>query len=202
MKLCEAPIDVLRGAIRSYQKAEHPPTGTMKAQQLIEYMRAHPKASKMIPKSYRQDRQSEIPLSIVRRTILAYRRKHHPAPSKLRRAELERYMRKAKIRPVGKELAKLKRDKCEKSDSIDNVVTLNPKRTKKKLDMDRVMALADSDSDDEPVPVARRTRGRPRGSKKKKSGVSTAGLRAVNQMLPDLEARAVQLDADDDSLAW
>jgi hypothetical protein len=201
MKLCEAPIDVLRGAIRSYQKAEHPPTGKMKAEQLIEYMRAHPKASKMIPKSYRQDRQSEIPLSIVRRTILAYRRKHHPAPSKLRRAELERYMRKAKIRPVGKELAKLKRDKCEKSDSIDNVVTLNPKRAKQKLDMDRVLALADSDSDEEPVPVPKRTRGRPKG-KKKKSGVSNAGLRAVNQLLPDLESRAVQMDADDDSLAW
>jgi hypothetical protein len=202
MKLCEAPIDVLRGAIRSYQKAEHPPTGKMKAEQLIEYMRAHPKASKMIPKSYREDKQADIPLSIVRRTILAYRRKHHPAPSRMRRAELERYMRKAKIRPIGKELAKLKRDKCEKPDSIDNVVTLNPKRAKKKLDMDRVMALADSDSDDEPVPVARRTRGRPKGSKKKKSGVSNAGLRAVNQMLPDLESRAVQMDADDDSLAW
>ena len=201
MKLCEAPIDVLRGAIRSYQKAEHPPTGKMKTEQLIEYMRAHPKASKMIPKSYRQDRQSEIPLSIVRRTILAYRRKHHPAPSKLRRAELERYMRKAKIRPVGKELAKLKRDKCEKSGSIDNVVTLNPKRAKKKLDMDRVLALADSDSDEEPVPVPKRTRGRPKG-KKKKSGVSNAGLRAVNQLLPDLESRAVQMDANDDSLAW
>ena len=200
MKLCEAPIDVLRGAIRSYQKAEHPPTGKMKAEQLIEYMRAHPKASQMIPKSYRQDKQADIPLSIVRRSILAYRRKHHPAPSRMRRAELERYMRKAKIRPIGKELARLKRDKCEPG-SIDNVVTLNPKRAKKKLDMDRVLALADSDSDEE-VPVARRTRGRPRGSKKKKSGVSTAGLRAVNQLLPDLESRAVQMDADDDSLAW
>ena len=201
MKLCEAPIDVLRGAIRSYQKAEHPPTGKMKAEQLIEYMRAHPKASKMIPKSYREDKQADIPLSIVRRTILAYRRKHHPAPSRMRRAELERYMRKAKIRPIGKELAKLKRDKCEKSDSIDNVVTLNPKRAKQKLDMDRVLALADSDSDEEPVPVPKRTRGRPKG-KKKKSGVSNAGLRAVNQILPNLEARAVQMDADDDSLAW
>ena len=201
MKLCEAPIDVLRGAIRSYQKAEHPPTGKMKTEQLIEYMRAHPKASQMIPKSYRQDKQADIPLSIVRRTILAYRRKHHPAPSRMRRADLERYMRRAKIRPVGKELARLKRDKCEPG-SIDNVVTLNPKRAKKKLDMDRVMALADTDSDDEPVPVARRTRGRPKGSKKKKSGVSNAGLRAVNQMLPDLESRAVQMDADDDSLAW
>ena len=108
-------------------------------------------------------------------------------------------MRKAKIRPVGKELAKLKRDKCEKSGSIDNVVTLNPKRAKQKLDMDRVLALADSD--EEPVPVPKRTRGRPKG-KQKKSGVSNAGLRAVNQLLPDLESRAVQMDADDDSLAW
>ena len=82
------------------------------------------------------------------------------------------------------------------------MVTLNPKRAKKKLDMDRVLALADSDSDEEPVPVPKRTRGRPKGSKKKKSGVSNAGLRAVNQMLPDLESRAVQMDADDDSLAW
>ena len=201
MKLCEAPVDVLRGAIRSYQKAEHPPTGKMKAEQLIEYMRAHPKASQMIPKSYRQDKQADIPLSIVRRSILAYRRKHHPAPSRMRRAELERYMRKAKIRPIGKELARLKRDKCEPG-SIDNVVTLNPKRAKKKLDMDRVLALADSDSDEEPVPVPKRTRGRPKGSKKKKSGVSNAGLRAVNQMLPDLESRAVQMDANDDSIAW
>ena len=80
-------------------------------------------------------------------------------------------MRKAKIRPVGKELAKLKRDKCEKAGVVDSEVTLKPKTKRKKLDMDRVLALADSDSDDEPVPVARRTRGRPKGSKKKKSGV-------------------------------
>ena len=201
MKLCEAPIDVLRGAIKTYQKNEHGPTGKMNVDALVAYMLSNPKARAMIPKSYRQDRQADIPLSIVRRSILAYRRKHHPAASRMRRAELEAYMRRVKIRPVGKELAKLKRDKCEKAGVVDSEVTLKPKTKRKKLDMDRVMALADTDSDDEPVPVARRTRGRPKGSKKKKSGVSTAGLRAVNQMLPDLEARAVQLDADD-SLAW
>ena len=106
MKLCEAPIDILRGAIMTYQKTEHPPTGKMTPAELVEYMRAHPKARKMLPKSYRLDKQADIPLSIVRKTILAYRRKHHPAPSKLRRAELERYMRRVKIKPVGKELPK------------------------------------------------------------------------------------------------
>ena len=70
MKLCEAPIDVLRGAIRTYQRTEHPATGKMGAEELVEYMRAHPKARKMIPKSYRQDQQADIPLSIVRKTIL------------------------------------------------------------------------------------------------------------------------------------
>ena len=201
MKLCEAPIDVLRGAIKTYQKTEHGPTGKMNADALVAYMQSNPKARAMIPKSYRADRQTDIPLSIVRRSILAYRRKHHPAASRMRRAELEAYMRRVKIRPVGKELAKLKRDKCEKAGVVDSEVTLKPKTKRKKLDMDRVLALADSDSDEE-VPVPKRTRGRPKGSKKKKSGVSNAGLRAVNQMLPDLESRAVQMDADDDSLAW
>ena len=75
------------------------------------------------------------------------------------------YMRRVKIRPVGKELAKLKRDQCKKPGVVDNEVTLKPKTKRKKLDMDRVLALADSDSDEEPMPVAKRTRGRPKGSK-------------------------------------
>ena len=65
------------------------------------------------------DQQADIPLSIVRKTILDYRRKHHPAPSKLRRAELERYMRRVKIKPVGKELQKLKRDHCVKKGEVN-----------------------------------------------------------------------------------
>ena len=36
----------------------------MGAEELVEYMQAHPKARKMIPKSYRQDKQADIPLSI------------------------------------------------------------------------------------------------------------------------------------------
>ena len=82
MKLCEAPIDVLRGAIKTYQKTEHGPTGKMNADALVAYMQSNPKARAMIPKSYRADRQTDIPLSIVRRSILAYRRKHHPAASR------------------------------------------------------------------------------------------------------------------------
>ena len=212
MKLCEAPIDVLRGAIRTYQRTEHPATGKMGAEELVEYMRAHPKARKMIPKSYRQDKQADIPLSIVRKTILQYRRKHHPAPSKLRRAELERYMRRVKIKPVGKELSKLKRDHCPKKGEVnEDAVILSAehapaseklsapvkgpkKKAKKKLDMARVMALAD-DSDDEPPPPKRR-RGRPRKVKGK-----TEGQRTEAEILQGLEARAAQMD-EDTSLAW
>ena len=195
MKLCEAPIDVLRGAIRTYQKSEHPTTGKMNAEELVEYMRAHPKARKMIPKSYRQDKQADIPLSIVRKTILQYRRKHHPAPSKLRRAELEKYMRRVKIKIVGKELQKLKRDHCDKPVVVDEEVSLNPRKKKKKLDMARVQALAD-DSDEEPAPPPKRRRGRPRKLKGK-----TEGQQMEAEMLQGLEARATQMD-EDTSLAW
>ena len=193
MKLCEAPIDVLRGAISTYQKAEHPPVTKMKAEELIEYFRMHPKARKMIPKTYRVDKQADIPLSIVRKTILQYRRKHHPAPSKLRRAELEKYMRRVKIKPVGKELQKLKRDHCDKPVVVDEEV--NPRKKKKKLDMARVQALAD-DSDEEPAPPPKRRRGRPRKLKGK-----TEGQQMEAEMLQGLEARAAQMD-EDTSLAW
>jgi hypothetical protein len=88
MKLCEAPIDILRGAIRSYQSDEHPATGKMDADALLAYTRKYKKARLMIPKTYRDNRETDIPLSIVRKTILAYRRKHHPAASRMRRAEL------------------------------------------------------------------------------------------------------------------
>ena len=213
MKLCEAPIDVLRGAISTYQRAEHPPVTKMKAEELIEYFRMHPKARKMIPKTYRVDKQADIPLSIVRKTILAYRRKHHPAPSKLPRAELERYMRRVKIKPVGKELQKLKRDKCVKKGEInEDAVILSAehapaseklsapvkgpkKKARKKLDMTRVMALAD-DSDEEPAPPPKRRRGRPRKVKGK-----TEGQQMEAEMLQGLEARAAQMD-EDTSLAW
>jgi hypothetical protein len=183
MKLCEAPIDVLRGAIKTYQKTEHGPTGKMNADALIAYMKANPKAKAMIPKSYRADKQADIPLSIVRRSILAYRRKYHPAPSRMRRAELEAYMTRVKIRPVGKELQKLKRDKCEEPG----------------LDMDRLMALADSDTDEEvvsaPTPVKRK-RGRPH-----KVRQSTAGQKIEGRMLRNLAGRAAEMD-EDTSLAW
>ena len=204
MKLCEAPIDVLRGAIRTYQKTEHPTTGKMNAEELVEYMRAHPKARKMIPKSYRQDKQADIPLSIVRKTILQYRRKHHPAPSKLRRAELERYMRRVKIKPVGKELQKLKRDHCDKPVVVDEEVSLNPRRNKRRKASvsaeDEVIASAQELS--EPVTgPKKKKRGRPRKAKQPSVLNPDAGARAVQSMLPDLESRAALMD-DDDSLAW
>ena len=203
MKLCEAPIDVLRGAIRTFQKTEHPPTGKMTSAELVEYMRAHPKARKMIPKTYRQDKQADIPLSIVRKTILTYRRKHHPAPSKLRRAELEKYMRRVKIKPVGKTLPKLKRDHCDKPVVIDEEVSLNPRRSKRRQSVsaeDEVIASAHELS--EPVTgPKKKKRGRPRKAKQPSVLNPDAGARAVQSMLPDLEARAAQMD-EDDSLAW
>ena len=204
MKLCEAPIDILRGAIRTYQKTEHPPTGKMNAEELIEYFRMHPKARKMIPKTYRVDKQADIPLSIVRKTILQYRRKHHPAPSKLRRAELERYMRRVKIKPVGKELQKLKRDHCDKPVVVDEEVSLNPRRNKRRKASvsaeDEVIASAQELS--EPVTgPKKKKRGRPRKAKQPSVLNPNAGARAVQSMLPDLESRAMQMD-EDDSLAW
>ena len=204
MKLCEAPIDILRGAIRTYQRTEHPPTGKMTSAELVEYMRAHPKARKMIPKTFRQNQQADIPLSIVRKTILAYRRKHHPAPSKLRRAELERYMRRVKIKAVGKELPKLKRDHCDKPVVVDAEVSLNPRRNKRRKASvsaeDEVIASAQELS--EPVTgPKKKKRGRPRKAKQPSVLNPDAGARAVQSMLPDLESRAAQMD-DDDSLAW
>ena len=204
MKLCEAPIDVLRGAIRTFQKTEHPPVGKMKAEELIEYFRMHPKARKMIPKTYRQDQQADIPLSIVRKTILAYRRKHHPAPSKLRRAELERYMRRVRIKPVDKELQKLKRDHCDKPVVVDEEISLNPRRSKRRKASvsaeDEVIASAQELS--EPVTgPKKKKRGRPRKAKQPSVLNPDAGARAVQSMLPDLESRAAQMD-EDDSLAW
>ena len=204
MKLCEAPIDILRGAIRTYQRTEHPPTGKMTSAELVEYMRAHPKARKMIPKTFRQNQQADIPLSIVRKTILAYRRKHHPAPSKLRRAELERYMRRVKIKAVGKELPKLKRDHCDKPVVVDAEVSLNPRRNKRRKASvsaeDEVIASAQELS--EPVTgPKKKKRGRPRKAKQPSVLNPDAGARAVQSMLPDLESRAALMD-DDDSLAW
>ena len=190
MRLCEAPIDVLRGAIRSYQADEHPPTGKMKADDLVAYMKAHKKARQMLPKVYRENKQVEIPLSVVRKTILAYRRKHHPAASRMRRAELEAYLRRVKIKPVGKELPKLKRDHCDKPDK--------PRRSKRlATPADEEEFIAAASELTAPTPKKRK-RGRPR----KSTLLNTdAGARAVEQMLPDLEARAAQMD-EDDTLAW
>jgi hypothetical protein len=196
MKLCEAPIDVLRGAIRSYQSDEHPPTGKMSAEDLVAYMKAYKKARQMLPKVYRADKDREIPLSIVRKTILAYRRKHHPAASRMRRAELEAYLRRVKIKPIGKELPKLKRDHCDKP-----AETPQPRRSKRKqasvADEEAIIAAASELT--EPVTgPKKRKRGRPRKSTLLNTN---AGARAVQDMLPDLEARAAQMD-EDDSLAW
>jgi len=188
MKLCEAPIDVLRGAIRSYQADQHPATGKMNAEALVAYMRVHKKARMMLPKTYRQDKEADIPLSLVRKTILDYRRKYHPAASRMRRAELEAYMRRVKIKPVGKELQKLKRNQCQKPGDVDDQAVI-----------DAATTGPASQRIDAPIKgPKKRKRGRPR----KLTLLNTdAGARAVQDMLPDLEARAAQMD-EDDSLAW
>jgi hypothetical protein len=196
MKLCEAPIDVLRGAIRSYQQDEHPATGKMDADALLAYTRKYKKARLMIPKTYRDNRETDIPLSIVRQTILKYRRKHHPAASRMRRAELETYMRRVKIKPIGKELPKLKRDHCDKPQAPQ----LRRSKRKQASVADEEAIIAAASELTEPVtgPKKKKKRGRPR----KSTLLNTdAGLRAVEQMLPDLEQRAAQMD-EDDSLAW
>ena len=96
-----------------------------------------------------------------------------------------------KIKPVGKELPKLKRDHCDKPDK--------PRRSKRlatPADEDEFIAAASELT----APTPKKKRGRPR---KKSTVLNTdAGARAVEQMLPDLEARAAQMDAEDDSLAW
>jgi hypothetical protein len=189
MKLCEAPIDVLRSAIRSYQADQHPPTGKMDADALLAYTRKYKKARLMIPKTYRDNRETDIPLSIVRKTILDYRRKHHPAASRMRRAELEAYMRRVKIKPVGKELPKLKRNQCQKPGDVDEQAVI-----------DAATTGPASQRIDAPIkgPKKKKKRGRPR----KSTLLNTdAGARAVQDMLPDLEARAAAMD-EDDSLAW
>ena len=130
----------------------------------------------------------------------------------MRRAELERYMRRVKIKPVGKELQKLKRDHCVKQGEVNEEAVIlsaehapaseklsapvkGPKKKgKKKLDMARVQALADSD--EEPAPPPKRRRGRPRKVKGK-----TEGQRTEAEILQGLEARAARMD-EDTSLAW
>jgi hypothetical protein len=196
-KLCEYPIDVLRGAIRSYREDQHPPTGKMGAEALVTYMREHKKARMMLPKSYRQDKEADIPLSLVRKTILDYRRKYHPAPSRMRRAELESYLRRVKIKPVGKELPKLKRDQCVKPTEAPQ-----PRRSKRKqasvADEEAIIAAASELTEPVTGPKKKKKRGRPR----KSTLLNTdAGARAVENLLPDLEARAAAMD-EDDSLAW
>jgi hypothetical protein len=188
MKLCEAPIDILRGAIRTYQSEQHPATGKMNADALVDYMKQHKKARTMLPKAYRDNKDVSIPLSIVRKTILDYRRKYHPKPSGMRRADLERYMRRVKIKPVGKELPKLKRDQCQKPGDVDDQAVIDAATT---------------------GPASQRIDAPIKGPKKKKRGRprkptllnTDAGARAVEKLLPDLEARAAQMD-EDDSLAW
>ena len=70
MKLCEAPIDVLRQTVKDYQRSEHPVTGKMEADELVDYMKRHPRAKAMLPKVYKDNPEQTIPLSIVRQTIL------------------------------------------------------------------------------------------------------------------------------------
>jgi hypothetical protein len=141
----------------------------------------------MLPKVYRDDPEREIPLSVVRKTITAYRRKYHPAVTRMRRAELEAYMRRAKIKPVGKELKKLKRDKCQRKGEVDEQAVI-----------DAAESAPRSERLDAPV----------KGPKKKKKARKqpqyvnpSAGAQAVEQMLPGLEARAAAMD-EDDTLAW
>jgi hypothetical protein len=115
----------------------------------------------------------------------------------MRRAELESYLRRVKIKPVGKELPQLKRNQCEKAAEGPQ-----PRRSKRKkasvADEDEFIAAA-SELTQPVTGPKKKKRGRPR----KSTLLNTdAGLRAVEQMLPDLEQRAVQMDADDDSLAW
>eukprot|EP01047_Picozoa_sp_COSAG01_P033726 COSAG01_NODE_2495_length_7577_cov_26.851565_1_plen_172_part_00 len=123
-------------------------------------------------------------------------RKHHPAASRMRRAELEAYLRRAKIKPIGKELPKLKRDHCDKP-----AETPQPRRSKRKkastADEDEFIAAA-SELTQPVTGPKKKKRGRPR----KSTLLNTdAGAQAVQDLLPDLEQRAAQMD-EDDSLAW
>jgi hypothetical protein len=192
MRLCEAPIDVLRGAILSYRADEHPtPISKLTAEDLVKYMQLHKNARRMLPKVYRDDPEREIPLSVVRKTITAYRRKYHPAVTRMRRAELEAYMRRAKIKPVGKELKKLKRDKCQRKGEVDEQAVI-----------DAAESAPRSERLDAPVKGPKKKRkAAPKKRKQPQYVNPSAGAQAVERMLPDLEARAAAMDADD-TLAW
>jgi hypothetical protein len=92
---------------------------------------------------------------------------------------------------------KLKRDHCDKPQAPQ----LRRSKRKQASVADEEAIIAAASELTEPVtgPKKKKKRGRPR----KSTLLNTdAGLRAVEQMLPDLEQRAVQMDADDDSLAW
>jgi len=191
MRLCEAPTDVLRGAILAYRKAEHPsPVGKLTAEQLVDYMRQHPRARKMLPKVYRSDTELTIPLSVVRKTVTAYRRRFHPAVSRMRRAELEAYMRRAKIKPVGADLPKLKRDHCSAPATAAD----------EQAAVDSAEHAPASERLSAPV-RGPKTRAIKRKKRTKPQGFSEAGLKAMRAMLPGLEERAAQMD-EDPELAW
>ena len=194
MRLCEAPIDVLRGAVLAYRKAEHPsPLGKQSAEQLVEYMKQHPRARKMLPKVYRTDAERAIPLSVVRKTITAYRRRYHPAVSRMRRAELEAYMRRAKIKPVGSNLPKLKRDHCSApATAADEQAAIDSGE----ITQQALKQLGAREAVPKTKAIKRR-----RTTRKTKKGLSDAGLKAVAEMMPGLEARAAQMD-EDPELAW
>jgi hypothetical protein len=192
MRLCEAPVDVLKGAILSYRQDNHPtPISRMAADDLVDYMKQFKRARQMLPKVYRDNPERDIPLSVVRKTIVAYRRKYHKGVSKMRRHELEAYMRRVRIKPVGKTLPKLKRDKCQRKEDIDEQAVI-----------DAAESAPRSERLDTPVKGPKKKRkAAPKKRKQPQYVNPSAGARAVQQLLPDLEARAAAMD-EDDSLAW
>jgi hypothetical protein len=193
MLLCEAPIDILRGAIKSYRHDEHPtPISKISADDLIEYFRLHKNARKMLPKAFRNDPEREIPLSVVRKTVRAYRMKYHPPVSKMRRFELEAYMRRVRIKPVGKELKPLKRNQCQRKADVDEQAVI-----------DAAESAPLSERLDAPVkgPRKKKKKAAPKKRKQPQYVNPTTGAQAVQNLLPSLEARAARMD-EDDSLAW
>ena len=85
-------------------------------------------------------------------------------------------------------MPKLKRDHCDKK----------PRRSKRLATPADEEAFIEAASELTAPTPKKRKRGRPR----KSTLLNTdAGAQAVQNMLPDLEARAAQMD-EDDSLAW
>jgi hypothetical protein len=100
-------------------------------------------------------------------------------------------MRRVRIKPVGKTLPKLKRDKCQRKEDIDEQAVI-----------DAAESAPRSERLDAPVKGPKKKRkAAPKKRKQPQYVNPDAGARAVQQLLPDLEARAAAMD-EDDSLAW